>query len=202
MSKRPGANKANLEETHKVFLEIALKEFCEHGYMQASTSRIVEKSGMARGSLYYHFGDKNGLFVAVYQYVVSKALEEINTLISSIKDPWEAYKVGTLKYMDFCMDNEFRKITLIESQAAMSIKDRFKIQEKALQGKLRDVLVPLVAQGHFPGHTVDTAAVFTFGILSEVGRYFDFTDDLEKARKEFGQAYEETLDLQYNKNAA
>ena len=193
MSKRRGANKANLEETQGIFLDIARKEFCEHGYHQASTSRIVEQSGMARGSLYYHFGDKNGLFVAVYKQIIAEAMEVINVALEGITDPWEAYKTGTTKYMDLCMDNEFRKITLIESQAAMTIKDRLEIQEKALYGKLKGIITPLLKQGYFPGHTENTAAIFTLGILSEIGRNFDFVEDIEDARKSFGQAFEETI---------
>ena len=193
MSKRPGANKANLEETHSIFLDIARREFCEYGYHQASTSRIVEQSGMARGSLYYHFGDKNGLFVAVYKQITTEAMEAINTALEDITDPWEAFKAGAFKYMDLCMDNEFRKITLIESQAAITIKDRLEIQEKALYGKLKNIIAPLLQQGYFPGHTENTAAVFTMGILSEIGRSFDFVEDIGEARKSFGQAFEETI---------
>jgi AcrR family transcriptional regulator len=60
MGKKHGPNKENLEATRRIFLNIARKEFSTRGYYNASTAAIVEESGMARGSLYYHFGDKKG----------------------------------------------------------------------------------------------------------------------------------------------
>ena len=91
MSKRPGKNKENLEETRRIFLEVAEKEFTEYGFAQASTSRIVEHSGMARGSLYYHFGDKNGLFKAVYEKELQDALITISDAMDKETDDCKAF---------------------------------------------------------------------------------------------------------------
>lgn len=193
MSKRRGTNKENLEETRKTFLEIAHTEFCEHGYANASTSRIVEKSGMARGSLYYHFGDKNGLFRAVYEDVMQEAMKRISARMDQKTDPWDALMEGSAAFMDLCMQPQFRKILLIESQAAMSFEERFKIQEKTLLAKLQTILPALLKRGYFPGHTGNTIAVFIFGILGEIGRAFDFSQNLEQDRQTYGQAYEKSM---------
>ena len=66
MAKRPGANKDNYDETQSVFLALARLEFATYGYAKASTNRIVQQSGMARGSLYYHFKDKEDLFRSIW----------------------------------------------------------------------------------------------------------------------------------------
>lgn len=93
MSKRPGPNKDNLEATRKIFMDIAKLEFCNHGYSDASTTRIVTKSGMARGSLYYHFGDKNGLFKAVYEELLDDALICISQRMDVQDNPLDSYSV-------------------------------------------------------------------------------------------------------------
>lgn len=193
MSKRRGANKENLEETRKTFLEIARKEFSEYGFAQASTSRIVEHSGMARGSLYYHFGDKNGLFHAVYEEMMIQALARINVEMDKPDDPWDSLLAGAQKFLDLCMEDEFRKIVLIESQAAMTFQDRYIIQERTLLGKLRTLLPALLKRGYFPGHTDNTIAIFIYGILGEIGRAFDLSSDLKKDRKTYGHAFERSM---------
>jgi AcrR family transcriptional regulator len=193
MSKRPGSNKENLEETRRVFLNVAVDEFCEYGFAQASTSRIVERSGMARGSLYYHFGDKNGLFHDVYEDIMFQYIEGVSEKMDALKDPWESFLAGADAFLDLCMKKDFRKIILIESQGAMTYEQRFAIQGKTLLAKLRELLPDLFARGYFPGHTPETFSIFMFGILGETGRALDFSKNIEQDRKTFGTAFVETM---------
>jgi len=195
MSKRPGKNKTNLEETRSVFLTIAREEFAEFGYASASTSRIVQKSGMARGSLYYHFGDKNGLFKAVYEEIMHEGLETITNKMAGSQTHWDALKTGISAFMDLCMDPVYRKITLMESQAAMTYSERYEVNHRTLLGKLQELLPSLLQKGYFPGHTQDTIAVFLLGMLAESGRTLDTVENIEQTRELFGHAIESTLNL-------
>lgn len=193
MSKRPGPNKANLEETRRVFIDIARTEFVEHGYAEASTSRIVEKSGMARGSLYYHFGDKNGIFRAVYEDMMQIAVEKLQAILNKYDDPWEAFLAGAEGYLDLCTCAEFRKIILLESQAAIPFEERFRISERTLIALLRGYLPALLSNGQFPGHTPRTFTIYVYGLLQETGRAFDFSENLEEDREIFGKAFVQTM---------
>lgn len=49
----------------RVFLETALKVFCEQGYQSASVNEIIRLAGGSLATLYAQFGSKDGLFVAV-----------------------------------------------------------------------------------------------------------------------------------------
>ncbi len=193
MSKRPGSNKENLEETRKKFIDIAAREFMLNGYSGASTSRIVAESGMARGSLYYHFGDKHGLFRAVYEDLMHNANTHVSKHVDSQDTHWDGLIAGAKAFLDLCRDETYRKVTLIESQAAMSYKDRFAIQEQTLLGKLRTLLPGLLKDSQFPGHNEETLGIFIYGILSEIGRTFDIMPDLDKAHAAFTHAFEESL---------
>ncbi len=51
------------DEKRNAFLEIALDEFAHNDYNSASVSKIVEKAGIAKGSLYQYFEDKQDLFL-------------------------------------------------------------------------------------------------------------------------------------------
>jgi AcrR family transcriptional regulator len=49
----------NLPEEKRAHIErVAMEEFAEHGYDNASINRIVEKAGIAKGSFYQYFEDK------------------------------------------------------------------------------------------------------------------------------------------------
>lgn len=51
------------DEKRNAFIEIALDEFSNKDYNSASISKIVEKAGIAKGSLYQYFEDKKDLFL-------------------------------------------------------------------------------------------------------------------------------------------
>lgn len=193
MSKRSGPNKENLEETRKVFLEKALDEFCEHGYPSASTSRIVTNSGMARGSLYYHFGDKYGLFEAIYTQMANDAVSVISEQMDKYETPWDSFMAGSEAFLDLCMEKQFRKIFLFEAQAAMPYGERLKIMGKTVLRKLNEVLPDLVNSGCFPGHSIETAGVFILGYLAEIGRTFDFMEDIPAAKDQHWKSYFQTM---------
>tara|TARA_B100000780_G_scaffold242657_1_gene185541 strand:+ start:802 stop:1407 length:606 start_codon:yes stop_codon:yes gene_type:complete len=201
MSKRPGPNKDNLEATRTAFLQIAKKEFCDHGYVDASTTRIVNESGMARGSLYYHFGDKHGLFRAIYAQLMYSAVDTISARMDAEVTPIDALIAGANTFLELCLDDEFRKITLIQSQAAMSYSDRLEIAQQTLLKKLNEALPPLLEQGYFPGHTLATITVFIFGILGEIGRAMDFTENPHKTLPDYTRAFQATMQNMAPKNA-
>lgn len=61
----------NLGKTkQQKILEAAVDEFAQHGFMQASMNRIVRKIGIAKGSLFQYFGNKEGLFSFIFDYAV------------------------------------------------------------------------------------------------------------------------------------
>ncbi len=51
------------QEKRQAFIGIALEEFANHDYNMASVSKIVEKAGIAKGSVYQYFEDKQDLFL-------------------------------------------------------------------------------------------------------------------------------------------
>jgi AcrR family transcriptional regulator len=59
----PKATFQNLpEEKRRRIVDLAVEEFSEHPYGQASLSRIVTRAGIAKGSIYQYFDDKFALY--------------------------------------------------------------------------------------------------------------------------------------------
>lgn len=55
------------EQRREQILDAALKAFAEHGYEQASIEKVCAQAGVARGTLYQYFADKQALFHAVLE---------------------------------------------------------------------------------------------------------------------------------------
>ena len=52
-------------ETRQRLLKAAAVEFAAHGYERASLNRVIDQTGMSKGSFYYYFDDKADLFTTV-----------------------------------------------------------------------------------------------------------------------------------------
>lgn len=51
-------------------LEVAMRHFAEHGFRGARVEDIAGEVGVAKGTVFLHFGNKEGLFLAAYQEAV------------------------------------------------------------------------------------------------------------------------------------
>ncbi|MBG0790784.1 MAG: TetR/AcrR family transcriptional regulator [Desulfovibrionaceae bacterium] len=69
------------EKRERVLAE-ATREFADHGYHQASVNRIVQRLGIAKGSLFKYFGTKEGLF----EYLFGHAVAEFKKPLKVIRD--------------------------------------------------------------------------------------------------------------------
>src|SRR5512147_284534 len=50
------------QEKRETIMNAAIEEFAEYGLENASTNRIVKNSGIAKGSFYQYFEDKEDVF--------------------------------------------------------------------------------------------------------------------------------------------
>jgi AcrR family transcriptional regulator len=55
-------------ETRRQLLSAALKRFAHCGYAAASVQEIVDEARVSKPTLYYHFGDKAGLYRALVDF--------------------------------------------------------------------------------------------------------------------------------------
>jgi AcrR family transcriptional regulator len=63
------------EEKRNTIINAAIEEFAEYGLENASTNRIVANSGIAKGSFYQYFEDKQDVFMHMLDVIEQKELE-------------------------------------------------------------------------------------------------------------------------------
>ena len=73
------------KEKQSTFIEIALREFANNDYNTASISKIVENAGIAKGSLYQYFADKQDLFLYLVDVSNQTLLEFVTTTQPSVQ---------------------------------------------------------------------------------------------------------------------
>lgn len=61
----------------KKMFQAALNEFCRLGYHQANVDEIARQAEVGKATLYRHFKNKEGLFLAVYDHVLNELVETL-----------------------------------------------------------------------------------------------------------------------------
>lgn len=74
-----GRKRSLPDDKRELLFREARREFCL-GYEQASFNRIISRSGISKGSVYYHFADKADLFTEVVIDTFAKIGEGIGPL--------------------------------------------------------------------------------------------------------------------------
>jgi TetR/AcrR family transcriptional regulator len=69
MAVRDTFEKLEDEKKHRI-LDTAIDEFADHGFRQASLNRMVQRLGIAKGSIFQYFGNKEGLFRVIFNHAV------------------------------------------------------------------------------------------------------------------------------------
>lgn len=86
------------EEKRSRLIELAIDEFAEHDFENASVSRIVARAGIAKGSLYQYFANKEDL----YLYLIQLAQEEKAVFIARHRPP--SPQMGLFPYLRWLME--------------------------------------------------------------------------------------------------
>jgi AcrR family transcriptional regulator len=85
-------------------LEAATQHFAEHGYQPTRVEDIAQKLGIAKGSIFQHFGSKEGLFLECYK----KAVGEQPKYVDAPAEVIEQGFFSTLRYWLETAENRIR----------------------------------------------------------------------------------------------
>lgn len=79
---RPRAAPAARAERRRAILDAALAEFAAHGFAVTRLDDVARRAGVAKGTLYLYFSDKEALFRALVEENISSVLLDADTLVS------------------------------------------------------------------------------------------------------------------------
>ncbi|MBV9376189.1 MAG: TetR family transcriptional regulator [Alphaproteobacteria bacterium] len=104
------------EGTRRDILKIATEEFAENGFNGARVDRIAARTHTSKRMLYYYFGDKEGLFIAVLEQAYARIRKIEAELDLTGLDPKAALRTMIGFTFDFQSANEpFIRLVIIEN---------------------------------------------------------------------------------------
>ena len=77
-------------------LDTATEVFARDGYAGARVDDIAKRAGVNKAMLYYHFGDKDTLYAAVFSEVLSEARRRLEAAAASEEKPEDRFRAVVL----------------------------------------------------------------------------------------------------------
>jgi AcrR family transcriptional regulator len=168
--------------------------FAKKGFAATGTEEIVQRAGVTRGALYYHFRDKQDLFRAVDEEVEADLADKIATAALAKRDPWARLAAGCNAYLDASFDPAVRRIVLIDAPSVLGWEGWRAIDAKYGMGLLEGGLQAAMDVGAIASQPVTPLAHLLLAALSEACMVIAHADDGARARNEMGASVTRLLE--------
>jgi AcrR family transcriptional regulator len=93
------------QETRIRLLEAAVDCINELGYHRTTTTEIVKRTGVARGTFFHHFPTKQELMLAVSQYIDDFTIDMTVDFVINLQNPLPEEVIS--KVLDFIWKNDY-----------------------------------------------------------------------------------------------
>lgn len=184
-------------------LKAAEEEMAEHGFVKFSVDGVIERSGVARSSVYHHFGGRDGLISAVETASTMKSLErgtaEFEKVLDGISSGEEAfalieYGIRIFRSSENRQRRQRRISTLAAAQSAPAIREVLMQEQQQGSENLARLLAKVKERGL--ADPVEPFLGLAYVIQSLlVGRVLVDISDNEDLDKEWEDAAISTLRL-------
>ncbi len=154
---RPNLERPRSENKRSKIIDVAMRHFAEQGYHAARVGDMAVELGIAKGSIFQHFGSKDGLFFEVYKKAVrsfSRYLDApaevrergffevvrywLERTEHLIREDWIPYRVSLLGNYgtDLALKREINRFLLAEDPYGTVAFVRFGIERGELRSNL------------------------------------------------------------------
>lgn len=144
----PRVSQDHLDARRRQILDAARGCFARHGYEGATVRRLEEATGLSRGAIFHHFGDKDSLFLALARQDALRMAEVVaeQGLVQVMRDivaggdaPGPAEWLGTRLEVTRRLrtDPDFRARWAAQS-AELTEATRTRLERQRQAGKVRD----------------------------------------------------------------
>lgn len=179
MAKRTG-------EKYHAIIEAAVKVIAGSGYHNAQVTRIAKEAGVADGTIYLYFENKEDVLISLFRTKMGQFTASAEKELSNLEDPFEM--LARLIYLHFSRlqkDRNLAAVLQIElRQSDPSIRKSISQIIKEYYNLIEQVIKYGIERGSFSPHlSPNLARKIVFGSLDEVAtcwvlssRRYDLTD--------------------------
>jgi AcrR family transcriptional regulator len=190
-----GARGAQAEATRLALIKAARALFTARGYHDVGIREFAAAAGVTRGALYHHFGDKESLFLAVFDAIEQEMMLESARppSMNTGDDAWSMFRKGIQAYLHAVMRPDVQRITLIEGPAVLGWARWRALEETYSMGELTRVLGLAMKQKLIKKQPLEPLAHLVLGSIMEAALLIAHSEKPKQRRVEVGNALDMLL---------
>jgi TetR/AcrR family transcriptional regulator, regulator of cefoperazone and chloramphenicol sensitivity len=155
-------------ETRERLLEAAAEVFADGGYRRATIAKICRRAGANIAAVNYHFGDKQGLYAAVFEYAQRRASTEDTTAVDEAASAEDRLRAHVTTFVGRLLDPRrpawiarLLAHELIEPTQVLDrlVRNRMRANHQQIAGAIRELLGPTA--------TPETVRLCTLSVVSQ-----------------------------------
>jgi AcrR family transcriptional regulator len=132
-------------DTRNSILDAGEKVFAMYGFDKASVDDIAKAAKTAKGTLYYHFGSKDDILLALVERGIEKFSSVLSKKTAEGKDPAEKIDILIAAQLDYFFKyRDFCRILLTE---IWRFEDKWNIHIKQIQNKYLKIIKDTIGEG-------------------------------------------------------
>lgn len=182
MAKRTG-------EKYNAIIEAAVKVIAENGYHNSQVSKIAREAGVADGTIYLYFQNKEDVLVSLFRVKMGDFTASARQELKHLENPHE--KLAKLISLHFTMLEANRNLALVMQ---IQLRQSDAVIRKGIAAPLKDylkIIEEIISQGMHTGSfredvNLKLARHMVFGTMDEVTtswvmsqRQYKLTDQIE-----------------------
>jgi AcrR family transcriptional regulator len=158
------------DATRERILEAAGDVFADKGYYGAAVDDIVRASDTSKGSFYFHFPNKRGIFVALLDHLTARLLQRVEQAMAGEPDPLRRLDLALdVALSAFAQRRRLARLLLVEAAGlGHAMDDRLMAVHERFTALIQRHLDDAVAMGLADAPDTALAACAWFGALNEV----------------------------------
>ncbi|WP_028695593.1 TetR/AcrR family transcriptional regulator [Pseudomonas cremoricolorata] len=182
-----------IEETRAKLITTARSAFAEHGFANTSMDDFTAAVGLTRGALHHHFGNKEGLLIAVIEQIETEVNEHLRQVSAAAPNRWEGFRQRCRTYLQLALEPEIRRIILQDARAVFG--DVPAAAQSLGVAELQAALDQLLADGVIAALPTPVMARMIYGAVTEASCWIAEPDaDLNERLHQALDALERLLD--------
>jgi TetR/AcrR family fatty acid metabolism transcriptional regulator len=156
-------------DKRQAILEAAAKRFSTYGFHETKVGDIAEDVGIAKGTVYLHFKDKETLLQEVVRYYTKLQHQKLLEAMAPHESAAEKLRaLARLQISRFPYMVKFNKLNyqhMMKVKEDQSFAEEIKEEQRAFFGKLVDVIQYGIDRGEFRKINPTDAAIIVSGAL-------------------------------------
>lgn len=156
---------------YKLIIDAAIVVIAQNGYHEAQVSKIAKEAGVADGTIYLYFKNKEDIFISLFKEIIGYIIEQTQEGINEKIGAMDKLKVFIQKYFQILsQDFNLAIVTQLElRQTNMELRRHLNQVLKDYLTVLETIIIEGIKNGEFlPDVNVKLVRNMIFGTMDEI----------------------------------